>query len=282
MTAGEQLAEQLVEAISPYEDSENWEGQVLEAKKWDSTIQHDSTNPKRNWNWINWIWSETGILPAQSHKAGFQQKKRMKGSSKMTVCTARNNPGVVEVYRFSRNIICMLIMLYSSQQFHNTFALLAGRVFPSSSCPDVRRTSGATCNRLCSLDPVDPRGRTAIQKWCGSVWKILKVGSHRVPKTKAIKSHWQIIILMIFIYFYHLRLHRSKVLMWQKGQLVIYYESTAWKMLESFNWWVPSISTDFYSIHVPFFGIDLNDEGWNCHLICCAWDICSRGFPPWE
>jgi hypothetical protein len=53
----------------------------------------------------------------------------MKGSSKMTVCTARNNPGVVEVYRFSRNIICMLIMLYSSQQFHNTFALLAGRVF---------------------------------------------------------------------------------------------------------------------------------------------------------
>lgn len=47
----------------------------------------------------------------------------------MTVCTARNNPGVVEVYRFSRNIICMLIMLYSSQQFHNTFALLAGRVF---------------------------------------------------------------------------------------------------------------------------------------------------------
>ena len=200
MTAGEQLAEQLVEAISPYEDSENWEGQVLEAKKWDSTIQHDSTNPKRNWNWINWIWSETGILPAQSHKAGFQQKKRMKGSSKMTVCTARNNPGVVEVYRFSRNIICMLIMLYSSQQFHNTFALLAGRVFfSSSSFPDVRRTSGATCNRLCSLaspkwmpygafiqvDPVDPSGRKAIQNWCGGVWKILKVGSPKQKPSKA-------------------------------------------------------------------------------------------------
>ena len=84
------------------------------------------------------------------------------------------------------------------------------------------------------------------------MWRCLKDSESRVPKTKAIKSHWQIIILMIFITCDCIGPRFScdkRDNLWSTMNLRL-------GNVGSFNWWVPSISIlDFYSIHVLFSGL---------------------------
>ena len=98
MTAGEQLAEQLVEAISPYEDqNENWEGQGWKRPKKVGIQRFNGIQPPQGRIELGFHQKKLGFLPAQSHKAGFHlQKAANDWGSKMTVCTARNNLDVVE------------------------------------------------------------------------------------------------------------------------------------------------------------------------------------------